>query len=433
MTEAQKRLRALREKQSKTRQRIAELGMVDSLTDEQRAEFDEIERAAPDLERQLRAATAAVETEDAEAREEAAATAPTPEQRERIQLRSRATVGRYLTAALEGRVATGAEAELQQAAGVDGIPFELWQPPAEQRQTEDRAVTGAPSTTGLNLDTLQPHVFAPSVASKLMVSMPEVPSGAYATGTVTTPATAGAVAKGADVPATAAAFTVEMTTPHRIGAMLELSLEDIAAVGTESFEPLLRSQISLVVSDELDDQILNKIGAGNDLRGFFAALADPAAAPTAVADFDAFASAHAGGIEGLWANTLMDVQIVVGPKTYALASRSFQSAASYKGELSAAAYAAKYTGGMWTNKRMPDAETFMSVTDTQMAILCRKGRSTVPSPMRTAICPTWGFFTISDIFTGAAAGTRRFVINTLVGDLILVQPDAYEQIAFKVA
>ena len=81
-----------------------------------------------------------------------------------------------------------------------------------------------------------------------------------------------------------------------------------------------------------------------------------------------------------------------------------------------------------TNKRMPD-----KVSHVQQGILCRKGRSMMPAPMRTAICPHWGYFTVDDIYTGAHKGQRRFVINTLVGDVILVQPDAYAQVAFRVS
>ena len=69
----------------------------------------------------------------------------------------------------------------------------------------------------------------------------------------------------------------------------------------------------------------------------------------------------------------------------------------------------------------------------QQAILYRKGRSMMPNPMRTAVCPHWGYFTVSDQYTGARAGQRRFVINTLVGDLIVVQPDAYAQVSFQLA
>ena len=46
---------------------MAELGLLDELSDEVRSELDEIERGTPDLERQIRAATVAVEDEEKEA------------------------------------------------------------------------------------------------------------------------------------------------------------------------------------------------------------------------------------------------------------------------------------------------------------------------------------------------------------------------------
>ena len=113
-------------------------------------------------------------------------------------------LGRYLTR--HGKALDGAERELSEAAGVgDGaIPLELWDTPREARQDrqdrETRAVTDAPATVGLNLQPLQPMIFAPSVASALRVEMPSVESGTFATGTLTQAATADAVAKGAEVP-----------------------------------------------------------------------------------------------------------------------------------------------------------------------------------------------------------------------------------------
>ena len=53
--------------------------------------------------------------------------------------------------------------------------------------------------------------------------------------------------------------------------------------------------------------------------------------------------------------------------------------------------------------------------------------------MRTAVAPHWGYLSIDDIYSGARKGERRFVISALVGDLILVQPDAYAQVAFQPA
>ena len=433
MSPAQKRLRELRDHQSRERQKMAELSLVESLTDDQRQELDTIEAGTPDLERQLRAAQVAVDEEDRACKIEDGTKVPDAEQRERIELRSRASVGRYLAAAIRGRAVDGAEAELQQAAGVDGIPFELWDRPPEQRQagqTEQRAITPAPGTVGVNLDTLRPYVFAPSVVDRLMVEMPMVESGTYASGTITTAATADAVPKGGagttgDVPESAAAFTVQTTTPHRIGASLNLAIEDIASVGQANFESLLRQHISLAVSDELDDQMLNGAGANDDLIGVFERLTDPSAPAAGVESWTRFLAIQSGGIDGLWASELSHIGLVVGPETYRFAAATFQGTDS---EDSAASYLKRMGDSFVTNSRMPD-----TATNVQQGILCRKGRSMMPTPMRTAVCPHWGYFTIDDIYTGALKGQRRFVINTLVGDVILVQPSAYAQVAFRVS
>ena len=366
MTTAQKRLRELRERQSKERGRMAELSREDSLTDETRAELDTIEASTADLERRVRAATSAVQDDEREAKIKGATDQPDAELRERIELRSRASLGKYLVAASGRGRLDGAEAELSQAAGLsDGhIPLELWDIPRnrEARSTEDRVITPAPATVGINLDVLRPHVFAPSVIDQLQVDMPMVESGTYASGTISAAATADAVAKSAAVPETEAGFTVQTTKPHRIGASLNLAVEDIAAVGAANFESVLREHISLVLSDELDNQLLNGDDMNDDLIGFFERLADPTAAPAAASDFDAFAAAHAGGIDGLWANKLMDVSIVCGPATYGLSARTFQTAANYKGELSAAAYAEAQTGGWFTTKECRPPQRFRQWT-----------------------------------------------------------------------
>ena len=197
----------------------------------------------------------------------------------------------------------------------------------------------------------------------------------------------------------------------------------MAAVGQANFESILRENLAMVLSDELDDQVINGAGANNDLIGVLHRLGNPSA--PAVADFDFFAGSHAGGIDGLWAITLKDVGIVVGPDTMTLSAKTFQTATNYKGELSAAAYAMANTGGFWTNKQMPDK----SNANVQQAILYRMGRS----GMRTAVCPHWNEISIDDIYSGSASGARAFTMHVLLGDVILVQPDAYEQIAFKLA
>ena len=332
---------------------------------------------------------------------------------------------------MQNRMVQGPEAELSKAAETqDGaIPIELWDTPEtiERRQTD--TVSAAPGTVGVNLDRIRPAVFANSIAMRLGIEMPRVMSGTYASATISTSLTATAEAKGDRADATAAAFTVTSVTPMRISARLAIAIEDVAAVGQANFESILRENLSLVLSDQLDDQAINGNGTAPNLAGIFQRLTDPTA-PTAVADFDAYAAAHAGGVDGLWSNTIKDVSIVVGATTYQHASRTFQTATNYKGELSAAAYAMTNAGGLWTNERMPDASS-----NVQQAILYRKGRSMMggAGAMRTAVCPHWNEIGIDDIFSGSATGERFFTLHVLLGDVILVQPAAYSQISFQLA
>ena len=445
MTSNQKRLRELRYRQSKERGRMAELSVVDELNDEQRSELDTIEKGTPDLERQLRAAMIA--NDDAEKESETrAADNPDAEQRERIELRSKAKLTNFLLNAARGRMVDGAEAELQSAAGVSGhgVPLELWdvaQP--ERRSAEDgretRAITPSPGTVGVNLDPIRPAVFANSIAPRLGIEMPRVMSGTYASGTITTSQTASALDKSAAAVGTAGAITVQTATPKRISARLELTLEDIAAVGQDNFESILRENLALALSDQLDDQAINGNGTAPNLAGILQRLSDPTAAPTAVADFDAFVAAFAGGVDGLWANTVKEVAIVGGVETYRLSARTFRDPASGtaggRGDKAFSDYGMSMYGGWWTNTRMPDGATFMSVDNVQQAILYRMGRSMMggAGAMRTAACPHWNVIDIDDIFSGSAQGERYFTMHVLLGDVIIVQPNAYAQVAFQVA
>ena len=411
---------------------MAELSLLDTLDAETRAELDTIEKGTPDLERQLRAATTAAETEDRSSLIDTA-TGAKPEDGKRAELRAACSVGRYLMGA--GGRQSGAEAELQQELGLNDqqIPLEIFaQPETRAGELEKRAVTPAPGTTGINLDVLRPAVFAPSVVDKLMVEMPMVESGTFASGTISTAATADAVQKGAEVPETAAAFTVQTTTPHRVGASLNLAAEDIATVGQANFESILREHISLVLSDDLDDQLLNGDGSvsntDNNLFGILARLTDPTAPGAEVAGFDAFVASFADSIDGLWSSMMSEVSILAGVDTYRLSAKTFRDATADLGSISFADYATAHTAGWATNKRMPAA-----AANVQQAIVCRKGRSMTPSPTRLAVCPHWGYLSVDDIYTGARKGERRYVLSVLVGDVILVQADAYAQVSYRVA
>ena len=422
MTESQK----IELRRSKVRQRLAEISKLsgDGYTDEIKTEEGTLQDEYGTLEVRYRSAVIADDKALDSAKGEAGDL--DAEQRERIELRSKAKLGTFIRAALTGKMVNGAEAELQAAAVVDGIPIELWDVPGpEQRSAEQRAVTSAPGTVGINLDPIRPAVFAPSIAAKLMIDMPRVSSGTFATGTVSSTAgsvlTADAVAKSTDVPQTAGSITVGTASPKRVGASLGLTIEDIAAIGAENFESVLRQNVSMVLSDELDDQMINGDGQNDDLTGIFQRLTNPAAPAAAVETWTRFLAIQASGIDGLWATELSHIAIVCNPKTYRLASVTFQGTDA---EQSAAMYMKAAGADFWTNKRMP-----VKAAHVAQGILCRKGRT----GMRTAVSPTWGSISIDDIYSGARKGERYFTVSAIVGDVILVQPDAYAQVAFRVS
>ena len=421
MTTAQK----IRLRLSQVRKRLNEISGLegDGFTDEIRSEAETLQKEYADLEIRHQAAIVA------EGEEVKTSAEPDAEMRERVELRSRASLGAYLSAALRGRLVDGAEAELRDAAGIDadGIPLELWDVPGREGDREKRAdaATGAPGTVGVNLDPIRPMVFAASIAPRLGIDMPRVKSGTYATATITTALTAGAKAKGAAQESTAAAFAVSTATPKRVSARLSLTLEDIAAVGQANFESALRENLSLVLSDELDKQALNGNGSAPNLTGILQRLTDPSAPEAGVADFDTFVAAFAGGIDGLWASRMNEIGIVCNPETYGLSARTFRDAEGKDlGDMAFADYAAAKYGGWWTNKRMP-----AKASNVAQAILYRRGRTGI----RTAVCPHWNAVSIDDIYTDSASAQRHFTMHVLLGDVILVQPDAYAQVAFRVS
>ena len=425
MTNAQK----LTIRASEIRQRLNEIAGLegDALTDEIRQESDTLTTEYRDTETKLRAAIASepdtetrVQTMDAEARE-------------RLELRSRATFGGFLLAALQGRVPAGAEAEFAAAFGAPAghVPLDLWE--GDRPRTEERAATPAPGTgTGVTVAPVQPFVFAPSIAPRLGIDMPSVGSGGYSEMTITTALPAAPKAKGGDADDTAGGLTAVTTNARRISARMSVTLEDVATIGQANFESALRQNVSMALSDEYDDQCINGDGQTPNVNGLINQLTNPAD-PTAVADFDAFVAAFADQIEGLWAGTMRDVSLVANVDAFKVSAKTFrdrvidtgQRGGVSLGDVSFADYAQERTGGWWTNKRMPATAATIA-----RAIVYRKGRM----GLRTACHPTWGTISIDDIYTSSRSGQRHFTVHALVGDkVLLVQPAAYGLAEFKVA
>ena len=417
---------------SEMRSKINAIQRTPDPSDEQRAERDKLADELQASEVEYRQALA---DEDAAANIETRAT-PDSEARERMELRGRASFGAYLGAALAGRLPGGAEAEFGEALGVPAghVPLDLFESdrPAPVEYRAD-AATHLPSTgAGSTLAPIQPYVFAESIAPRLGIDMPSVGSGAHSEMTITTAQTAGAKAKGAAVESTEGALTPTTAKPRRVAARLTLRVEDIAEIGQSNVEEALKQNVRAALSAQYDDQCINGNGTAPNVNGLINQLTDPTN-PTDVVTFDAYLTAFADQIDGLWAERIGDVAILTNVDAYKLSAKTFRDkvidaankGAASLGDVTAADYLASKTGGWWANARMPD-----TASNIARGIVYRKGRP----GLRTAVHPTWGSITIDDVYTSAASGQRHFTVSVLVGDKVLmVQPSAYGLVEFKVS
>ena len=423
-------LRRVEHERSLNHERQRALLAQEERTDADYAEMRELETRSTNLEVEYRAALAlepATETREITS---------DPEKRERQELRGRASLTNYLTSAISGRAVTGAELELRQAANVDGIPIELFvtetRPQRQGVEIRVDAPSLSPATgTGVNVDPILPMIFARSVVPRIGVMMEMVPSGAYSTMTVTTGLSAAAYAAGDVAMSTASVLTPQTTVPHRVTARLSLRMEDISLVGVDNFEGINRQQLMLAMSAELDELGLVGDGQAANPSGLLTKLTDPSVTPTDVVTFDAYVEALAGGIDGgPWGEGLGDITLLVNAETMRKAETTFQEAASYKGEMSAAAYLRQHGMGFYSSARMP-----ATVSTIAQAIRYRNGTMGLDgvNAMRVATMPYWAEVSITDIYTDSAAGTHHITLHALIGDVIVQQANAYEQIALKVS
>ena len=429
MTDAQR----LQIRASEQRARLNELSAVETLSDEQRTEIDTLSAAYGDTERQLRAAIAA----EPEPEIHATATAPDAEGRERLRLRDRATVGAYIAARLRGAALPSECAEYGAAchAPAGEVPIDIFEADRPAVETHADAVTAAPATVGVNIGPIHPAVFAASIAPQLGITMPQVSSGTYSELRITTSTTAGTRAKGGAQESTAAVLSAVSTKPRSISARLSLRAEDILEIGTDAFEPALRANLAMALSNAYDNECLNGDGSGSHVDGLIHQLTRPTN-PTAVADFDAMLATVAGQVDGLWARSLADVVSVVPADVYRLSATAFrdrvidtgQRGGVSLGDTAAADYLTGHTGGWWTASRLPVAPTTGTNAKVSTGICYRRGQS-----LTTAVHPTWSSISISDPYTDSASATHHFTAHLFVGAAVMItQPDAYALALYKV-
>ena len=388
-----------------TREKLAKLSGLESLTAEQRTELKEKTAELRDIESQR---VAALEIEALEERKPSAnGTSPDPEGRERRAVLGKARLGNAIRAVIDGRPLQGAEAEVRSAFGLLGdheIPHELFEP---------RAATPAPTTTPINEQPVQPYLYKETVAGYLGIDMHQAGSGTPSFPVLSTGTPAGMKAKGAAADETAGAFTIVSSTPKRITGAFRVRVEDMAVF--PQLEDSLRRDIPQSLANAVEEQLLNGDGSAPNIKGILKRLADPdaqAAKNTAAT----YVSTIVGALDGIHGSTLKDLRALAGKATYqAMAGAFFDKTA-----VSAASYLDSNTGGVRMTDRLaaPAANVQAGIVRVGMRPWC-------------AVSALWGRVSlIRDIHSGAGKGEIVVTALQLISDVHVLRDEAFAQVSF---
>ena len=296
------------------RRRLAEIGGAE-LTDETRSELETLRREYTDNETRQAALKVAGDApaQPIETR--------TSEGRDLRQLVARANVGEIFDSALNFRAITGATAEVQQHFHLDQnqVPLALlvrsW--PAEELET--RAVTPAPGDVDKNMGSILPYVFPMSAATFLDVAMPSVGVGEAIYPVLTSTLAVRTPAENAEAEETTGAFSTEVLSPSRLQASFFYSREDRARFA--GMDAALRENLSMGLSDGLDDQILS------GTNGLFTGTVLANHNVTTATSYDLYLSQLVyDRIDGRYASGSGDVKMVMGSSVYANAGGTYRNA-----------------------------------------------------------------------------------------------------------
>ena len=379
-------------KMSEKRERVNALLSQDEMTEEQRGECAGLTTELQNLEVELRAAITADSSTETRI-------PGSPEQREIRELVGRCNAGRIFEAVLEHRNADGAEAELQTHYGLSGnqVPLDL---------LEQRAVTPAPGDVGQNQAPIIPGVFPQSCAAFLGIDMPTVGVGESVYPVLTKNAEVKTPAENAAAAETTGSFSADVLSPSRLQAAFFYSREDRARFA--GMDAALRENLSMALSDGLDDQILS--GTNGLLTGTILANHNV----SAVTDFAGYLKefGHAR-VDGVYATGTSDLRVVVGAGTYAHAGSVYRTT---EGDSPVLDRLMAITGGVKVSAHVPD------VSGNKQNAIIRRGMR------RDYVAPVWqGISLIPDEITLAGTGQIKVTAVMLHAVKLLRADGFYKQ------
>ncbi len=389
---------------------------------------DKLTRDIRGLEVRYRAALLAEEEED----RKAADGAPNAEGNKPRQLETRASVAGFMAEAVTGKDVAGAEAEYRaelmgDAAAAGYLPIRLLATPEVRHlpgETEHRAVTPvAADAIGLGSQAdILPRIFQRSVAGALGVAMPSVPMGVRTWPTMTAGTSATMQAPGGEQEAEAGAFTGRELGPKRLTGSYEFRVEDMQLL--RGLEDTLRRDLRMVISDQMDFQIIQGDAQGASVAGFMSGvahtgIADPAAPGAGAFDYDDFRKAFTDGVDGFYSYMLGDIRAVIGPGTYGRTETRYRANNT---DDTVYAVMARQAGGLRVARRMP-ASDGGKVED---AIFSRAA-----FPGTTAVAPVWeAVQLIRDPYTKAQSGEVRITM-LMLWNFAVIRAEAFYRRQFR--
>lgn len=379
-------------RKSEIRQRLTEIGATDEPTDELRAETAQLTTEYSTLETRERALIVASDEPEATGTDLPA----DGEARELRELEGRVSLASYFAAAVSDRRADGAEHELRQAMGLGDsvIPWSAVAPrgaAGDEGRGEQRAVSAAPAQTSIVSDAILARVFRRSDTMYLGVGMPSVGVGEHnypvLTSVASEPTT---LTKDATATQPAVTFTPNVLTPVRLSAQYLWRREDAAVFA--GMEEALREDLSMAMSQALDNAIINGNGTAPNVPGFLGGANGAltiGSLRSAQETLQTLTQLMAGEVDGIYANMLSGVRILVGTDSYARAAGEFAAGT----DVSAAAYLQRESGGFRASGHI--------------AAKASKGQNAIihKGVQRAAVAPIWeGLTLIRDDITQARKG-----------------------------
>ena len=285
------------------------------------------------------------------------------------------------------------------------------------------AVTPAPTTTQDNQRSPLGRVFARSATMTLGVEMPSVPTGDLNVPVLTGAQAASNVAKSASVgDAAAGTLTAVTFTPTRIQFEYIMRREDRARM--LGLDEVLRSDLSMAIADQVDEQVLVGDGTAPNFGGFLSVAANgglPALqAPAAEVDYEAALAELARGVDGKFAGSLGECSMVVGDDTYRKLVTLINAGS---GEVAAMTFARMLMGFM------ASANITAPAANDQYGILARRGAGT------NAVCPMWGGVTLIVDEVSATNRKKGWISLTavLMSDFKITRKPGFTRVGFQLA